>query len=131
MASRWSNGPANGRFASVNLVISPVGINDLKVDTTNPDKAITEFSQSYTSANYSDVVTKRMEWVREGNRWKIQREQVLEAPKISVPQLMKTGAEEKTRQKHTQKLQVQLTRRGKARCLSRGRCPSSCRAVDP
>jgi len=79
-----------------------VGINDLKVDTTNPDKAITEFSQSYASANYSDVVPKRMEWVREGNRWKIQREQVLEAPKISVPQLMKPGAEKK-RAKKTRK----------------------------
>jgi hypothetical protein len=41
-----------------------------------------------------------MEWVREGNRWKIQREQVLEAPKISVPQLMKPGAEKKRAKKH-------------------------------
>jgi len=72
-----------------------VGISNLKVDTANPDKAITEFRQAYTSENYSDVVPKRMEWVREGNRWKIQREQVLEAPRVSVPQLMKPRPKKK------------------------------------
>ena len=72
-----------------------VGVSDLKVDTANPDKAITEFRQAYTSENYSDVVPKRMEWVREGDRWKIQREQVLEAPRVSVPQLMKPRPKKK------------------------------------
>ncbi|MGB9128456.1 MAG: TolC family outer membrane protein [Thiobacillus sp.] len=72
-----------------------VGISDLKVDTSNPGKAITEFRQAYTSENYSDVVPKRMEWIREGDRWKIQREQVLEAPRVSVPQLMKPRPKKK------------------------------------
>ncbi|MBW8370483.1 MAG: TolC family outer membrane protein [Thiobacillus sp.] len=62
-----------------------IGVNDLKVDTTDADKAITEFRQSYTSASYSDVVSKRIEWIREGTRWKIQREQVLGMPKASAP----------------------------------------------
>jgi adhesin transport system outer membrane protein len=69
-----------------------IGVSDLKVDTAVADKAVTEFRQSYTSANYRDVANKRMEWVREGNRWKIQREQVLGAPKVSVPELMKASS---------------------------------------
>jgi len=68
-----------------------IGVNDLKTDMTSADKAVTEFRQSYTSASYSELVSKRMEWIREGNRWKIQREQMLEAPKASVPSLMKPG----------------------------------------
>jgi ketosteroid isomerase-like protein len=67
-----------------------IGITDLKVDTTQPDKAVTEFLQSYTSPDYRDVTAKRIDWVRDGNRWKIQREQVLGTPKVSLPQLMKT-----------------------------------------
>ena len=65
------------------------GISNLKVGTPSPEKATTEFSQAYTSANYSDVVPKRIEWVREGNRWKIQREQVVGTPTVSLPQLIK------------------------------------------
>jgi adhesin transport system outer membrane protein len=61
-----------------------IGINDLKADTTGADKTTTEFRQTYTSASYSDVVNKRMEWVRENNRWKIQREQVLETANVAV-----------------------------------------------
>jgi len=72
-----------------------VGVSDLVIDTTDPDKAITEFRQAYTSGNYSDVVPKRMEWVREGDRWRIQREQVLEAPKVAVPQLVKPSPKKK------------------------------------
>ena len=72
-----------------------VGISDLKVDTTAPDKAITEFSQSYASPDYRDVTPKRMEWVREGNRWKIQREQVLTTPETTVPQLIKPRSKKK------------------------------------
>ena len=72
-----------------------IGISDLKVDTTNPDKPVTEFLQAYTSPTYSDTTAKRMEWIREGNRWKIQREQVIGAPKVSVPELMKTSAKKK------------------------------------
>lgn len=68
-----------------------IGISDLKVDATDANRAITTFTQTYSSANYRDVVTKRVEWVREDNRWKIQREQVLEAPKISVTPSMKAA----------------------------------------
>ena len=61
------------------------------MNNADADNATTEFRQSYTSASYSDTATKRMEWVREGDSWKIQREQVLEAPKVLVPELMKTS----------------------------------------
>ncbi|MHB1186372.1 TolC family outer membrane protein [Thiobacillus sp.] len=57
-----------------------IGINDLKVDATHPDKAVTEFLQAYTSPGYSDVTAKRIEWAREDNRWKIQREQPVDMP---------------------------------------------------
>ncbi len=66
-----------------------VGISDLKVNTSDANKAITDFSQTYTSANYRDEVGKHMEWVREGDHWKIQREQVLSTKNASVPNLVK------------------------------------------
>mgnify|MGYP002386260288 FL=1 len=68
-----------------------IGISNLQVATVDADKATTEFSQTYTSDSYRDAVKKRMEWVREGNRWKIQREQVMGTPKILLPELMKTS----------------------------------------
>ncbi len=76
-----------------------IGINDLKVNTIDASKPITEFKQTYTSANYRDEVTKRMEWIREGERWKIQREQVLSTTKASVPNLIKPVAKKKKRVK--------------------------------
>lgn len=72
-----------------------IEVGDLKVNTVDPDKAVTDFRQTYTSPSYSDAVDKRMEWVREGNRWKIQREQVIGAPKVLAPQLMKTRPKQK------------------------------------
>ena len=72
-----------------------VGIKDLKVDTTHPDKPVTEFLQAYTSPKYNDVTAKRIEWIREGDRWKIQREQMLGTPKVSLPELMKTSGKKK------------------------------------
>ncbi len=67
-----------------------IGVDDLRVDTSTPDRAVTEFRQTYTSPNYRDVSTKRIEWVREGDRWKIQREQMIGAPQqVWVPNLVK------------------------------------------
>jgi hypothetical protein len=76
-----------------------IGINDLKVDTPDANKSITEFKQTYTSANYRDEVTKRMEWIREGGRWKIQREQVLSTTKASVPDLIKPAVKKKKKKR--------------------------------
>ena len=76
-----------------------VGVSELVVDTPSPDKAITQFRQAYTSGSYQDVVPKRLEWMREGDRWKIQREQVLETPKVSVPQLMQPSPKKKRAKK--------------------------------
>jgi adhesin transport system outer membrane protein len=73
-----------------------IGIEDLKVHTPDADRAATEFRQTYTSPNYRDVSTKRLDWVREGNRWKIQREQMLGTPQqVWVPNLMKPAARKK------------------------------------
>ncbi|MDO9221584.1 MAG: TolC family protein, partial [Thiobacillus sp.] len=55
-----------------------IGVSELKVSDMDADKATTEFRQTYTSEGYRDTVTKVMEWARDGNGWKIQREQVLE-----------------------------------------------------
>jgi adhesin transport system outer membrane protein len=71
-----------------------IGVSDLKVSNTDANQATTEFRQTYTSASYRDAVTKIMEWTREGNGWKIQREQVLGMPKILVPELMKTSTKQ-------------------------------------
>ena len=70
------------------------------MSNTDANQATTEFRQTYTSASYRDAVTKRMEWTREGNSWKIQREQVLGMPKVLVPELMKTS----TKQRRAKKL---------------------------
>jgi adhesin transport system outer membrane protein len=72
-----------------------IGVSDLKVSNTDANQATTEFRQTYTSASYRDAVTKIMEWTREGNGWKIQREQVLGMPKILVPELMKTSTKQR------------------------------------
>jgi hypothetical protein len=69
----------------------------LKVSTPEANKGITDFRQTYTSANYRDEVDKRMEWVREGDRWKIQREQVLASTKMSVPDLVKPAQIKRTK----------------------------------
>lgn len=77
-----------------------VGIEDVKVHTPDADRAATEFRQTYTSPNYRDVSTKRLDWVREGNRWKIQREQMLGMPKqVWVPNLMKPAPRKKSARK--------------------------------
>jgi adhesin transport system outer membrane protein len=68
-----------------------IGVSELKVNNIDANNVTTEFRQTYTSAHYSDAVIKRMEWVREGNSWKIQREQVPEAPKASEAGAMKPG----------------------------------------
>lgn len=73
-----------------------IGIDDLKVHTPDAKRAATEFRQTYTSPNYRDVSTKRLDWVREGDRWKIQREQMLGTPQqVWVPNLMKPAARKK------------------------------------
>ncbi len=78
-----------------------IGIEDIKVHTPDAKQAATEFRQTYTSPNYRDVSTKRLDWVREGNRWKIQREQMLGTPQqVWVPNLMKPAPRKKfTRKK--------------------------------
>ena len=80
-----------------------VGVSDLKVSTPDANKGITDFKQTYTSANYRDEVDKRMEWVREGNRWKIQREQVLTTTKASVSDLVEPTKKKNKRAKKTAK----------------------------
>lgn len=57
-----------------------VGINDVKTQSIDSERAVTEFRQTYTSADYRDVMLKRVEWVREGDHWKIQRETALGVP---------------------------------------------------
>ena len=54
-----------------------IAISEFKTSPLDADKTTTEFKQTYSRGNYHDVVMKRLEWVREGNLWKIQREQVL------------------------------------------------------
>ena len=69
-----------------------IGINDMTVDASTPDRSVTQFLQSYASPDYSDVTAKRIEWVREDNHWKIQREQPVGTPKVPLPQRVKTGS---------------------------------------
>jgi adhesin transport system outer membrane protein len=85
--AQWASSRA-ANFARPGAIT--LGIDDLKVETPAADRATTEFRQTYTSPNYRDVSTKRIEWVREGDRWKIQREAMLGAPQqVWVPNLVK------------------------------------------
>ena len=54
-----------------------LAISEFKTTPIDADKTTIEFKQTYNRGKYHAAVMKRMEWVREGNRWKIQREQVL------------------------------------------------------
>lgn len=53
----------------------------IEIDTDVPkielrgERVLTTFSQRYRSGNYSDDVTKRLEWVKEDGAWKIVREE--------------------------------------------------------
>ena len=71
-----------------------IDIGEVKLSPPGADKTTTEFRQTYSSADYRDVVIKRLEWVREENRslregqirpWKIQREQVLTTAETAYP----------------------------------------------
>ncbi|QID17100.1 TolC family outer membrane protein [Nitrogeniibacter mangrovi] len=53
-----------------------VTIEALQVQKLGPDIAATVFTQRYRADDYQDVVTKRLEWVRENDRWRITREVV-------------------------------------------------------
>ena len=67
-----------------------VGIDSLKVETVAADRAVTEFRQTYTSPDYRDVSIKRLDWVREGDRWTILRERMIgTSHQIGVPDPMK------------------------------------------
>lgn len=70
-----------------------VVVDDLKVSTPSQNTAVTEFHQTYTSSNYRDVSFKRIDWVREGDQWKIQREQMIGKPQqVWVQNLVKKKA---------------------------------------
>ncbi len=99
--TKWSSERAVHLSKPGNITI---GIDGLKVSNPEADKGVTEFKQTYTSANYRDEVDKRMEWVRDGNRWKIQREQVLATTKANVSNLVKPVKKKRKRvKKPTQK----------------------------
>jgi adhesin transport system outer membrane protein len=51
-----------------------VEVSDLSVATPDATHATATFRQTYRSANYRDVVTKTLQWVRVGDRWLIVRE---------------------------------------------------------
>lgn len=65
-----------------------IDLSDAKLETVDAGHVVAEFTQAFASQGYRDEVTKRMDWVRESERWKIQREQILAIQKVSVPQLV-------------------------------------------
>jgi outer membrane protein, adhesin transport system len=75
-----------------------VDISDLKIEQPGPSTASTEFRQTYTSQDYQDTVTKRLDWVREDNQWKIAREQVM-APLAALPEIQKSRPRKATSEK--------------------------------
>ena len=51
-----------------------VTVENLTVAITNGDRATATFRQIYTSADYQDVASKTLEWVRVDGKWLIERE---------------------------------------------------------
>lgn len=51
-----------------------IGIDSPEVHFENASRAVVRFTQSYRSDTYRDQVTKRLDLVKEGGRWKIRRE---------------------------------------------------------
>lgn len=66
-----------------------VDIADLKIEQGDADHAVTGFRQTYTSQDYQDIVTKRLDWIREDGHWKITREQVV-SPIANLAEIQKT-----------------------------------------
>ncbi len=93
---RWAAARA-ARLAKPGAIT--LGISDLKLTNETADRVTTEFKQSYASSNYRDETQKRIDWVREDDRWKILREQVLAPAKVSVPQSIKPQRKKKTASK--------------------------------
>ncbi len=54
-----------------------VTVSDVRVESAGTAAKATTFRQTYRSGNFTDTVNKRLEWVREGGEWKIQREVVV------------------------------------------------------
>lgn len=78
-----------------------VAMEDIKVSKPSENTAVAEFHQTYTSSNYRDVSFKRLDWVREGDQWKIQREQMIGKPQqVWIPDLVKKAALKKKGRKH-------------------------------
>ena len=57
-----------------------VEVSDLTLVMPDAGRASTTFKQTYRSANYRDVVTKTLQWVRVGERWLILRETSVTPP---------------------------------------------------
>jgi hypothetical protein len=51
-----------------------VEVTELTVALPDATHVTTAFRQTYSSADYRDVVTKTLQWVRVGERWLINRE---------------------------------------------------------
>lgn len=60
-----------------------VEVTELTVAMPDATHATTTFKQTYRSANYRDVVTKTVQWVRVGDRWLINRENSVTPPAAS------------------------------------------------
>ena len=63
------------RKAVINRAVDiSVEVTELTVTLSDASHATTAFKQTYRSADYRDVVTKTLQWVRVGERWLINRE---------------------------------------------------------
>ncbi len=71
---QWAT-EAQRRFGKPGVI--KLDISDIAISPPEAEITTTEFRQTYTRGGFRDVVIKRLEWVREDNRWKIKRETVL------------------------------------------------------
>lgn len=61
-----------------------IDIADMKVVMQGAQRATTEFKQTYRSASYRDVLYKKLEWERQGDRWLIVKESCSQATPLTV-----------------------------------------------
>lgn len=59
----------------VNVATVDAGMPQYNAEQTAEGEVVrVSFEQRYQSGNYSDVVNKQLEWVKDGGDWKIRRE---------------------------------------------------------
>ena len=75
----------NERRRRINQAVSPsIRIESLKSEVNGEDRATSQFTQHYTSGNFSDTVIKQIDWIRYNGQWLIAGETAHPLPSVKA-----------------------------------------------